>query len=86
MRTSTFSNAMERQLLECRRAAGACAPGSNRSTAVAESVATQSDVAAAVFPVAKGRSTLTFALRALGTQFAVAIVLVLSALSVRFQH
>ena len=91
-RSSTFTNALERKLLECQQAVAACQSArqprgaSGGEGPPARSVATERDVAATVFPPTVGRSTLRFTFQTLATQFAVAIILVLTALTVRFQR
>ena len=93
-RTSTFTNELEQKLLDCQNAVAACqtprsAPAAGQVAAVATPRATartESDVAAAAFPVSEGRTGIGRTFQVLGTFFSVFVLLILSTLGVKVQR
>jgi ABC-type multidrug transport system ATPase subunit/pSer/pThr/pTyr-binding forkhead associated (FHA) protein len=93
-RQSTFTNALEQQLLDCRAAVTQCqaavaAPRPARTPPPPEAAppvataAVQDDIAASVFPVEKGRSTVAQSFGILATFFGVFVVGILTVLALK---
>lgn len=90
-RKSTFKNALEEQVLNCQNSVAACQarlgqPASRTGAASPKQVAVQTDVAAAAFPSAEGRSSLRRSFEVLGITLGILLILLLGTLSLKSQR
>lgn len=88
-RNSTFRNDLEQKLLDCQSAVTQCQTAAGRgsrttqTTVPAKTAATESDIAAAAFPLSDGRSSLSHSLQILGIFLGVFLILILATLSLK---
>ena len=83
-RNSTFKNDLEQKLLDCQSAVTQCqACGRGSRNAPAKAAATETDIAAAAFPLSDGRSSLSHSLQILGIFLGVFLILILATLSLK---
>lgn len=86
VRKATFTNDLEQKLLDCQSSVARCqapVPGRQVQTPPSKTAKTETDVAAAAFPLRYGRSTYSHSLQILGIFLGVFVILILGTLSLK---